>query len=315
MVELGAGMRHEPQPLGGRADGPGLAELAGAQHGVVSTGQLLRLGHSRAGIRRAVLAGRLHRIHHSVYAVGHRNLSLHGRCMAGVLTCGPGAVLSHHSAAWAWGIARWSPVPIHATGPIARAGRLPVQIHRARRLAGEDRDVREGLPVTAVPRTMLDLAATVSADRLRRLLERCDEMRLLGFGEVGDLLERSRGHHGRGRLRDAVAFYRPTSFTRSRLEARFLELCLAAGLPQPRMNFVEAGYELDAYWPAVRFAVELDAFETHGSRAAFERDRERQEELLLAGITVTRLTAARLEREPERTIERIARLLEARVPR
>ncbi|MDQ2630282.1 MAG: hypothetical protein M3Y75_04810 [Actinomycetota bacterium] len=123
---------------------------------------------------------------------------------------------------------------------------------------------------------------------------------------------RTVGHHGHGRLRQAIALYRPSSFTRSGLEKRFLELLMKAGLPQPRMNFVEHGFELDCYWPEFRFAVELDLFETHGTRAAFERDRKRQEDLLLHGITVTRVTGSRLEREPEKVIERVARLLSAR---
>jgi very-short-patch-repair endonuclease len=104
------------------------------------------------------------------------------------------------------------------------------------------------------------------------------------------------------------SLYRPTSFTRSSLEKRFLELCLEAGLPQPRTNFVIHGFELD--WPESRFAVELDVFETHGTRAAFERDRRRQEDLLLVGIGMTRVTGPRLEREPENVMRRIARLLE-----
>jgi very-short-patch-repair endonuclease len=120
------------------------------------------------------------------------------------------------------------------------------------------------------------------------------------------------GHPGHGRLRKAIALYKPTSFTRSGLERRFLELCLEAGLPQPRTNYVVEGFELDCYWPEFRFAVELDLFETHGSRAAFERDRKRQEDLLLAGIAITRITGPRLEREPDEVIERVARLLSAR---
>lgn len=97
--------------------------------------------------------------------------------------------------------------------------------------------------------------------------------------------------------------------TRSGVERRFLDLVLAAGLPRPSTNFAVLGFELDAYWPEERFAVELDAFETHGTRAAFERDRLRQEDLKLAGIEMTRVTAARLWSEPDRVIERIGRLL------
>jgi very-short-patch-repair endonuclease len=164
--------------------------------------------------------------------------------------------------------------------------------------------------VTALPRTLLDLAASIRFDWLERMVERSEELGLFDLRAVEDLLARTMGHHGHGRLRRAIALYRPASFTRSGLEKRFLELLMEAGLPQPRTNYVEHGFELDCYWPEYRFAVELDVFETHGTRAAFERDRKRQEDLLLAGIGMTRVTGPRLEREPEEVIKRVARLLD-----
>ena len=175
--------------------------------------------------------------------------------------------------------------------------------------------MKEEVPVAALPRTLLDLAASVRYDWLERMVERSEELGLFDLGPVEDLLARTVGHHGHARLRRAIALYKATSFTRSGLEKRWLELVLSAGLPQPRMNYVEQGFELDCYWPEHRFAVELDLFETHGTRAAFERDRERQEELLLAGITMTRVTGPRLEREPEAVVGRVARLLERAVRR
>jgi len=176
-------------------------------------------------------------------------------------------------------------------------------------LAGDDRDLRDGIPVTAVPRTLLDVAATVRFEWLERMVERSEELGLFDLRAVDDLLGRTVGHHGHKRLRKAIALYRPSSFTRSSIEKRFLELCLEAGLPQPCTNYVEHGFELDCYWPEHRFAVELDLFETHGTRAAFERDRKRQEDLLLAGIVMTRVTGPRLEREPAEVVRRVARLL------
>lgn len=170
--------------------------------------------------------------------------------------------------------------------------------------------MEEEIPVTAVPRTLLDLAATVRFDWLEKMVERAEELELFDLRAVEDLLTRTVGHHGHGRLRRAIALYKPASFTRSGLEKRWLELVLEAGLPQPHMNYVEQGFELDCYWPEQRFAVELDVFETHGTRAAFERDRKRQEDLLFAGITMTRVTGPRLEREPDEVIRRVARLLE-----
>ena len=147
------------------------------------------------------------------------------------------------------------------------------------------------------------------------MVESTEDLGLFELQAVEELLARTVGHHGRARLRRAIALYKPTSFTRSSLERRFLELCLEAGLPQPHTNFVERGFELDCYWPEFRFAVELDLFETHGTRAAFERDRKRQEDLLLAGIGMTRVTGPRLEREAGEVVERVRRLLSARALR
>jgi len=174
--------------------------------------------------------------------------------------------------------------------------------------------LREGIPVTSLARTLLDVAAVIRFEWLEKMVERSEDLRLFDLRAVEDLLARTMGHSGNKQLRKAIALYKPTSFTRSSLERRFLELCLAAGLPQPRTNYVEEGFELDCYWPEFRFAVELDLFETHGTRAAFERDRKRQEDLLLAGIGMTRVTGPRLEREPDEVIERVGRLLSARAP-
>lgn len=168
------------------------------------------------------------------------------------------------------------------------------------------------IPVTAVPRTALDLAATLGPVSLQRLLERAEELRLFDLRHFDDLLVRTTGHAGAGRLRRALDLYRPAPFSRSGLERRFLELAAEAGLPRPATGFGEEGYELDVYWPEVRFAVELDVYETHGSHRAFESDRLRQENLKLAGIEMIRVTGHRIDREPRQVVERVARLLEQR---
>jgi hypothetical protein len=129
---------------------------------------------------------------------------------------------------------------------------------------------------------------------------------------VEDVLARNRGHRGAGRLDRALAEYRPPVFTRSGAERRLLDLFESAGLPRPATAYNECGHELDFYWPELRFAIELDLFETHGTRESFESDRVRQEDLKLAGIEMTRVTGRRLEREPREVLMRIARLLEQR---
>jgi hypothetical protein len=126
---------------------------------------------------------------------------------------------------------------------------------------------------------------------------------------VEDLLDRTWGHHGWGRLRRATALYAPPPFTRSEFERHFLAALLSAGLPRPATNFVEAGFELDVYWPEQRFAVELDTYATHGTKAAFERDRLRHEDLMDVGIGMTRVTDVRFAREPDAVLARVARFL------
>lgn len=185
-------------------------------------------------------------------------------------------------------------------------------MHHSRILLAEDRALRDGIPVTAVPRTLLDLAVVADADRLRRLLKRAEELELFDLAPIESLLRRCGGHRGRFRLERAVAVYRPPRYTRSDLESWFLELLEEGGLSRPVSNSNVAGYELDVYWPDLRFAVELDVFETHGTRDSFEADRLRQEDLKLAGVEIIRVTGPRLEREPRQVVERVARLLPQR---
>jgi len=202
---------------------------------------------------------------------------------------------------------------MHVTAPTRRRAKRRFVVHFSSILAEEDRTVREGFPVTAVPRTLLDLAIRARPEQLEGYLDRAEDRKLLDVRAVEDVLARAGGHRGRGRLAQALAIYRPDpAFTRSKFERSFRRAVIAAGLPAPSMNFNVAEYELDAYWPDLRFAVELDLFETHGSRAAFERDRRRQEELKLLGIESIRITKPRLDREPKAVMRNLATLLERR---
>lgn len=282
---------------------------------------MLALGFADRTIGEWAAAGWLHRLHQGVYAVGHRRLSWHSRCWAAVLGAEPNetdevvwpAVASHGSAAYLWGIYRYAPETIDVTAPIRRRAKREFRVHFSSILIAEDREFREGIPITSLARTLLDLAIRARPDQLDRLLERAEELDLLDLIAIEALLDRAGGHRGRGSLRRALALYQPqAAFTRSRFERYFLQLVRAAGLPAPSMNFNVAGYELDAYWPQHRFAVELDLFETHGTRAAFERDRLRQEELKLLGIEMIRVTRPRLQREPEVVIRNLVLLLERR---
>lgn len=284
------------------------------QHGVVSTRQLNTLGYGRNSASKANRVGRLRRIHRGVYGVGYEPLTWEGSCMAAVLAARP-AVASHLSAGWLWGLLRSRPGTIHVTAPTRGRAKRPFVVHFAA-LTSRDLGKTKGIPVTSLARTKLDLAAMLSPARLGRVLESSEERGDFDLGAIHELLARTVGHPGHGRLRAALAIYRESledpAFERSKLEGRFRRLLKRAGLPAPAMNFSVLGYELDAYWEPERFAVELDVYETHGSHAAFERDRLRQDDLKLKGVEMIRVTGPRLDSEPEAIVARVAAHLELR---
>jgi very-short-patch-repair endonuclease len=297
-----------------------LAELATRQHGVVSTRQLARLGYSRKVAVMAEQAGRLRRVHRGVYSVGHHDLTWEGHCMAAVLAAAPARVekghqpivASHRSAAWLWDVLRYRPQTIEVTAPKPRRSRRPYLV-RYSVLLKDERAVWEGIPVTSLARTFLDCAATERPRTVRRMLERASDLQLLDLGPMRVVLDRCPDHPGTAKLRAALEIYDETPvFTRSDIEKRFLEVVREAGLPMPSMNCFVGGYEIDAWWESARFGVELDIYETHGSRLSFEEDRERDDELLLAGIETTRVTGPRLAREPEAVVESVRRHLARR---
>jgi hypothetical protein len=280
---------------------------------VVATWQLGELGYGRNAVAKAASVGRLHRVHRGVYAVGHRRLTWEGRCMAAVLASYP-SVASHRSAAWLWGLMRSQPEAVHVTSRGPRTKKRSFVVHRAE-LERRDLKRRDGIPVTSLSRTILDVAVTSRARTVRRHVQLADDLKLFDLREMEDLLGRTKGHRGQAKVRAALELYdeRPV-FTRSGLERRFLEVVREAGLPEPAMNHFVAGFEIDAYWADHRFGVELDVYATHGSRLSFEEDRERDDALLHAGIETTRVTGPRLDREPDAVVDSIRRHLARRAP-
>jgi very-short-patch-repair endonuclease/predicted transcriptional regulator of viral defense system len=285
-----------------------IATLAARQHGVVARRQLLALGVGPGAIRHRLATGRLHAVHRGVYAVGHEWLGLHGRWLAAVLAYGDGALLSHRSAAALWGLTRSTDHRTDVTAPGGRPGRRAITLHRAA-LDREDRAVRKGIPLTSVARTLLDLAEVVSGERLARAVEEAERLQLFDLRAINRLIERSNGRRGVKPLSVALAAYHEPTATRSELERRFLTLCRSAGLPSPSLNVWLEGYEVDFLWSQARLVAELDGYEFHRSRAAFERDRLRDTELKLAGYEVIRITSRRLRAEPEAVVSAIRTLL------
>jgi hypothetical protein len=286
-----------------------LAKVASWQYGVVSHRQLLRLGFSKSAIERLSSAGRLHRLHRGVYAVGHLGLTRHGACMAAVMACGQGAVLSHDSAGWVLGLVSEYSALVEVTVPTHGRRRAGILVHHAPGLNPKDCTMRERLPTTALPRTLLDMASTRPERWVERTVERADRRGILDLTAIDSMLARNPRARGSTRLRNVLDLYREPIFARAITERRFLALTRNAGLPRPAINTFVAGFEIDAYWERERFAVELDGWDTHRTRAAFERDPVRLEELKIAGIDAIRLTARRIEREPGRVAARLDLLL------
>jgi very-short-patch-repair endonuclease len=254
-----------------------VAAIAARQHGVVTFTQLKRAGLSRSAVSRRVAAGRLHRVHRGVYAVGHRGLSWAGRWTAAVLACGDGAVLSHRSAAELWELLPTAGGPIHVTIPATSGGRGSrhgLRIHRSS-LPRNAATVRNRIPVTTPARTIADIKRSVSATTVRRAIREA-EFRGLDLGDI------------------------ETDRTRSELERAFLRLCRRYHVPEPEVNVRIAGFTVDFLWRAERLAVETDGYRAHRGRQAFEDDRERELALGMLGIRLRRFTNRQVHRQPAR---------------
>lgn len=230
--------------------------------------------------------------------------------MAAVLAAGQDALLSHRSAAALWGIARQGKA-IEVTARHRRR-RVGLRIYGSQ-WGASGRTVREGIPVTSLERTLLDLASVLDEAALRRAFEEADRLYLLDLRALQRLCGTcGNGRRGSATLRRIAGAALAPAAGRSELESRFEELCRAHSLPSAATNVSVLGHEVDALWPAQKLVVELDGFAFHGHRAAFERDRARDAALQAAGYRVLRLTHRRLRDEPGRVAEELRRLLAAR---
>jgi very-short-patch-repair endonuclease len=272
-----------------------VSEFAAAQHGVVTAAQLREAGLGRSSIVKRVKAGRLHRMHRGVYAVGYAALPIEGHWMAAVLTCGDGTVLSHGSAAALWGLLRPLEGPVDVSVPTCngRRPRAGIRIHRARRLADAEREglvvrtIRNGIPVTSVPRTLEDLRGVVPPRLHRRAVRQAE---LAGFA-LGPSIRPDR--------------------TRSDLERDFLAFCRVHGVLEPEVNVQIGRWKVDFLWRDARLAVETDSYEYHRGSIAFEDDHARDLYLRRIGFTVRRYTGAQIRDHPAAVVADLREVLTA----
>ena len=234
--------------------------------------------------------------------------------MAAVLASGPEAVLSHWSAAALWGLRPTSRERIDVT--VTHRSRSSDLIRRhVSGVASDERTTREGIPVTTVPRTIFDLAATEPDDLIQNLLREMEFLELRDRLSLWDLVERYPGKRGVRRVRAALGRLKeePPGRMRSKLEERFAPFLRQRNLPLPRFNdWITCGakcFQVDCHWPELRQIVELDGWQGHKSRTAFREDRARDRRLTAAGYTVTHITWNQLDDEPEEIASDLRSLL------
>ena len=278
-----------------------IAQIAAEQHGVISFAQLRAAGLGVGAINSRVRSGRLHRLYRGVFAVGHTHLSHAGRCVAALLSLGPGAALSHATAAAQWAVRPSASATIHVTVPTpgGRLTRPGVVVHRSTTLRPADVIEIDRIAVTSVARTLLDLAGMLAPGPLERAVERSLQLRLFDVAAVRSVLAANPRRAGTKQLARIVAtIHDEPPVTRSQLEALMRDLCDAHAIRRPEVNVVVEGIEVDFFWRAQRLVVETDGHETHGTRTAFERDRARDARLTARGYRVVRFTHRQLTHEP-----------------
>jgi very-short-patch-repair endonuclease len=281
-----------------------IARLVRGQYGVASREQLLAMGLGEDGIQHRLRIGRLHLLHHGVYSVGHQVVPREGRWLAAVFAVGKEAALSHHSAAALWMIRPHSRSVIDVTAPWKSRSWDGVRRHH-KALPADEVTVEEGIPVTSVPRTILDLAATESVDVVESLLREMEFRRLWDRLSLPDLVERYPGRRGVRKVRLALERLEedPVGHKRSKLEERFAPFLRRHYLPLPRFNdwifLGDRRFQVDCHWPGTGQIVELDGWQGHSTKSAFREDRARDRRLKVAGYAVTHLTWNQLDDEPE----------------
>lgn len=286
-----------------RDDDRSLAALAEAQYGVVGRWQLIGAGWSDGAIESRVQHGRLHPLYAGVYRVGHGLLPREGRWMAAVLASGPDAVLSHWSAAALWMVRPNSRSVIDVTCPHKSRTWAGIRRHH-KALPPDEITVEEGIPVTSVPRTIFDLAATEDTDTVENMLREMEFLELRDRLSLRDLVERYPGRRGVRKVRVALDRLKddPPGQMKTKLEERFAPFLRRHRLPLPRFNdWIILGpkrYKVDCHWPGTGQIVELDGWQAHSTRSAFREDRARDRKLEVAGYTVTHLTWNQLDDEP-----------------
>jgi very-short-patch-repair endonuclease len=286
---------------------PLLAEL---QYGVVARWQLTLLGFGKNGIQDRIDPGMLVPLHAGVYAVGHTKLTRNGYFLAAILAYGPRAVLSHRSAGVIWDLLTSRQIKVDVTTHVSgQRHTRRIKAHRTRHLHEEDWTIKDGIPVTSVARTILDLAAILGPARLLDVIDEAVRAELFDLHALERAMARTPQRRGVKKLQAVLADYRGAPDLRSKLERHFRHRLRAiSGLPEPLYNVEVAGYRADVYVPYYKLVIELDSRHFHLTPRAFESDAVRDTARLKQHIRTLRVTDKRFYAEPDAVIEDVLAL-------
>jgi hypothetical protein len=246
-----------------------IERLASSAKGIATRPELLQAGLSSDEIRHRLEIGALLPEYPGVYRVGHRAPNLESSYMAAVKACGDGALLSGLAAAHLLGLVKGKAPPPEVTAPTRRrAARYSPSICR------NDGTKWKGIPVTTVPRTLIDLAPRLSEERLARA---CHEAGVL-HKTTPAMVERLLKQNAPGATKLRAVLRGDAKVLLSKLEKRFVERLRGAGLPLPETNKVASGRRVDCRWPEHKLTVELNSYTFHNSKHSWQQDYTRQRE-------------------------------------
>lgn len=298
-----------------------ITDKATAQGGVVSLDQLREEGVSRRRAAERAQKNSLHRVHRGVYAVGHRSISRLTHLRAAVFACGDGAVISHGSAAALHGLWDYWPRFIDVTVPVEAGRKIDgIRCRRCRYPQPEEIEVRSGLALTTLARTLVDLAGIIDLAALRKAVGRAAIRRKLDLQAVDLAIYNAKGRRGLKALELALVPYRTKDGkppdVRSDFETLILPELLDQGLPRPDCNapihIDGERFLADFLWEGARVIVETDGRETHETPTAFQNDRRRDQFLASAGYRVLRVTWHQIHGERAAVLDRIGQALSPR---
>lgn len=294
--------------------------LACEQHGVVGRKQLLDLGFDPEMVKKRVTTKRLIPLFPGTYAVGHAQITQRGWWRAAVLTGGSCAALSHKSAAALWGILPApgtieilrSSSPNRPNSKLNRSGRRPaLTIHRSRVFGPSEYEILDGIRVTSVARTFLDIAPRLSVRKLESALTEAERLHIVQIEPLREAAMRGKGWPGSRKLRQVLEGWDPHSLdARTDLELAFVAMCREYDVVLPELNVWVNGFLVDGFWPSKRLVVELDSQRYHRSTWQFNRDLEHTLALEEAGYRVLRLTWNMLTKDSRRTASILRRRVE-----